>query len=268
MSKGHGHLVIIGGHEAKKKGERTILEEVVQLIDKGTGRLVIVTAATNHPEEVTAEYRRVFHELGVRKLEVLDIRSREQAQQEASAKKLEGAQGIFFTGGDQLRITSQLGNSPLCKMMRSIYEQGGVIIGTSAGAAAMPDTMLVAGEGEESPGSCNLSMAAGLGLISGVTIDSHFAQRGRIGRLLAAVTQNPINLGLGIDEDTAILVQKGKSFRVIGSGAVYVIDGSEITYSSLSEEHREGILSMHDVKLHVLGSKHHFDLVTKRPLTP
>ena len=264
--KQRGALIIIGGSE-DKKGERIILKEVAELTTAASGKLVIFTIATRLPEEVGEEYRSIFRDLGVRHLDVLDIRNREEVHDEANVKKLVGAAAIFFTGGDQLRITSQLGNSPVCKMMHEVHEQGGAIIGTSAGAAAMPDTMMLSGGGEESPGESELIMAAGLGFVSDVTIDSHFTQRGRIGRLLAAVTQNPMNLGLGIDEDTAI-VHRGSGFRVIGSGAVYAIDGTDITYSSLSEKHTSGIITIHDVKLHVLGSEQRFDLRSRRPVAP
>jgi cyanophycinase len=103
-------------------------------------------------------------------------------------------------------------------------------------------------------------------LIKGVVIDSHFAERGRIGRLLGAVVQNPRNLGVGIDEDTAIVVEGEDHFRVIGSGAVYVVDGADISYSSLSEKSPEGVVSIHDVKLHVLGDGDSFDLASRRPI--
>jgi cyanophycinase len=109
-------------------------------------------------------------------------------------------------------------------------------------------------------------MAPGLGLLDNVVTDSHFGQRGRMGRLIGAVMQNPRNLGVGIDEATAIVVERGEHFQVIGPGAVYVVDGAEISFSSLSEEHAEGIVTVHDVRLHVLGDGDCFDLVTRRPL--
>jgi cyanophycinase len=147
-----------------------------------------------------------------------------------------------------------------------MFTKGRMIVGTSAGAAAMPETMLVGGPSDKSGEVSTLAMAPGLGLISGVAIDSHFAERGRMGRLLGVVAQNPRNLGLGIDEDTAIVVEGNEQFRVIGSGAVYVVDGAEISYSSLSETSPEGIISIYDVKLHVLGNGDRFDLTNRRPV--
>jgi cyanophycinase len=129
----------------------------------------------------------------------------------------------------------------------------------------MPETMLIGGPSDASNKVSALAMAPGLGLCTGVVVDSHFAERGRIGRLLGAVAQNPRNLGLGIDEDTAIVVSDGQ-FAVLGTGAVYAVDGTDISYSSLSEQQAEGVVSIVDVRLHVLGTGDRFDLRERRPL--
>jgi cyanophycinase len=263
--KAKGRLVIIGGHE-DKVGERTILQEICQEVCDGS--LVVVTVASQEPEALAEEYIKVFKELGVKQIEVLDIRERKQAEDEALVEQLKQAEVVFFTGGDQLRITSQIGDSLVFQHMRDLLEAGRTIAGTSAGAAAMSETMLVDGPSDESNRISALSMAPGLGLIAGVVIDSHFAERGRMGRLLGVVAQNPRNLGIGIDEDTAIVVEGQQQFRVIGSGAVYVVDGADISYSSLSEEKAEGVVSIYDVKLHVLGEEDCFDLVSRRPVVP
>ncbi len=159
-----------------------------------------------------------------------------------------------------------MGDSQLYQCMKHRYEEGATIIGTSAGAAAMPFTMIVGGPSDEGNRISTLSMAPGLGLLDYVVIDSHFGQRGRMGRLIGAVMQNPRNLGLGIDEATAIVVERAEHFDVIGPGAVYVVDGSGITYSSLSEEHAEGVVTVHDVRLHVLGDGDCYDLGARRPI--
>jgi cyanophycinase len=180
------------------------------------------------------------------------------------AADIENAAGIFFTGGDQLRIASQIGDTPIERAIKRIYANGGVIAGTSAGASVMSTTMLVKGSNSESHRIGNLHMAPGLGLLNNIIIDQHFAERGRIGRLLGAVAQNPRVLGVGIDEDTAIIVQ-GSKFRVQGSGAVYVVDGGRITYSNVAEAKPDRVLSLCDVVLHVLSAGEHFDLHTRRP---
>jgi cyanophycinase len=261
--KAKGKLIIIGGHE-DKEGAATILEAVAQEAKKGT--LVIMTVATQLPGEMAEEYATIFQRMGVKKIEVVDINTREDGRNEANVQKVAAAAVLFFTGGDQLRITSQIGDSLVFQTMHEIYQKGATIVGTSAGAAAMPETMLIAGPSDESNRVSALVMAPGLGLIPGVVIDSHFAERGRMGRLLGAVAQNPRNLGIGIDEDTAITVEANERFTVMGSGAVYVVDGSTVTFSSISEKNPDNILSIHDVKLHVLGENDCFNMVDRQPL--
>jgi cyanophycinase len=260
-----GKLIIIGGHE-EKDDDREILEFVAEEVKRLKGSLVLMTVATHMPEDLVKEYTAVFRDLGVETIEAIDVRVREDGHNEANINKIEKNSVIFFTGGDQLRITSQIGDSPLYQRLVDHFHRGMTIVGTSAGAAAMPETMLVAGPSDESADNATLTMAPGLGLLPGVVIDSHFAQRGRIGRLLGAVAHNPKNLGIGIDEDTAIVVEHGTLFSVIGSGAVYVIDGSTITASSLSETTAEGIISIYDVRLHVLAGGDCFDLEKRRPV--
>jgi len=173
---------------------------------------------------------------------------------------------VFFTGGDQMKITSQVGDTPVFGRVHEIYRDGGVIAGTSAGASAMSETMLVSGDDQKSftvGGSTR--MAPGLGLIGGVIIDQHFTERGRIGRLVGAVAQNPGNIGIGIDEQTSIVVEGDRSFYVLGSGAVYVIDGTGLGYSNIAEEDAHKTLSVHGLRLHVLSQGDDFDLDSRRP---
>lgn len=263
---GSGQLIIIGGHEQKGSDRERAILETVATRAKGHGQLVILTVATELPEEMAAEYRKVFGQLGVRNVDALDIRSREDAQQDEAVEKIKGARVIFFTGGDQLRITSQIGDSPVYQCLQEMYQKHGTTVaGTSAGAAAMPQTMLISGPGDKSNEISALGMAPGLGLIDGVVIDSHFAERGRFGRLIGAVAQNPKNLGLGIDEDTAVVVTRDE-FEVVGTGAVYVLDGAEMTFSSLSESHAEGVLSVFNAKVHVLGKGDRFDMHARQPI--
>ncbi len=268
-TKPKGSLIVIGGREDKDStGEREILSEVAACAKAQKGHLVIVTAATRFPEEVAAEYTAVFSGLGVKSIDVFDIRSRDEAYADAAVDKVRNASVVFFTGGDQLRITSQLGDSPVFHCLQELHVKGATIAGTSAGAAAMSETMLIGGPSDQSNRITTLGMAPGLGLMHDVVFDSHFAERGRFGRLLGAVAQNPRNLGIGIDEDTAIVVENGDQFTVLGSGAVYVVDGASVTYSSLSERNPEGIMDIHRVTLHVLGAGACFDLRTRQPAAP
>jgi cyanophycinase len=249
--KPKGKLMIIGGAE---KGDRDhqVLEVVAKEALQKQKSILIVTAASY--ESDPTEYISIFKDLGLRQIEVLEIPDRDTAQAKENGDKVAKAGTIFFTGGDQLRITSQVGDSLVYRELFTAYLEGALIAGTSAGAAAMPTTMIIGGPSDESNRISTLSMAPGLGLLEG-----------RMGRLLGAVAQNPRNLGLGIDEGTAILVRQGEQFQVIGPGAVYVLDGSDISYSSLSEDNIEGVVSIHDVKVHVLGCEDRFDLVTRRP---
>ncbi|GLC29412.1 cyanophycinase [Clostridium omnivorum] len=260
-----GNLIIIGGAE-DKKGEKEILKEVCSKIDKENEKLVIATIATELPKEVGAEYTDIFKKLGVKNIDILDIAQRDDACRESNIALIKNASLVFFTGGDQLRITSLVGGTPLYDALKQSVENGCVFVGTSAGASVVSDTMIITGEDEESPKKWTLKMSPGLGLIKDVIIDQHFAQRGRIGRLLTGVAENPESLGIGIDEDTAIMVNPKAEFQVIGSGAVYVIDGSSISYTNVSEQYPEEVLSMFDIKMHVLKCGDKFALSERHPI--
>ncbi|HSH83324.1 MAG TPA: cyanophycinase [Herpetosiphonaceae bacterium] len=263
MKKGPaGTLIIIGGHE-DKQSEREILKAVAERV--AGGKLVIATVATSLPEETAEEYVKVFQELGVKQIDVLDIRNRAQAYDPASVDKLEEAAAIFFTGGDQLRITAHLGDSQVYTRLQEIYLAGGTIIGTSAGASVMSETMMVSGAQDQSHMIGDLTMAPGFGFLKGVIVDQHFAERGRIGRLIAAVAHNPRNIGIGIDENTAIMVDQDKCVTVIGEGAIYVVDGTGISDTNLAEGSQNEVLSCFDIRLHVLKAGQQYDLNQRRP---
>ena len=257
-----GALVVIGGNE-NKDGHRPILEELARRADGGT--LVVATMASEHPDEQWADYRKVFTELGVRRLQHLDVREREELIADPRLSLVDKAKVIFFAGGDQLKITSRFGGTALCDRVRELYERGATIAGTSSGASVMSETMMVSGAGDEShQGTESLRMAPGLGLMPGVIIDQHFAERGRMGRLLAAVAQNPRLIGIGIDEDTAVLFDGDRSISVLGSGAVYVVDGRAMTFTSATEtDDRVG--SIYGMVVHVLGASDAFDLQEREP---
>jgi len=256
MAESPGPLVIIGGHE-DKEGDRVILKEVARHLNGG--KLVIATVASHEPEGYFESYQKAFGAIGVTDLVELYVEDRSESLTGSTLDILEGAAGVFFSGGDQLRISSQIGDTPLERRIRALHQAGGLIAGTSAGASVMSETMLVKGASSESYRIGDLHMAPGLGLVPNVIIDQHFAERGRYGRLLGAVAHNPRILGIGIDEDTAIVVT-GRRFRVIGSGAAYVVDGEGATHSNIAEAGRDRALSMFDVRMHVLSSGDRFDL--------
>ena len=258
-----GTLIIIGGHE-EKKGKAIILRAVAERA-KG-GKVVVATLATSEPEETFKEYQRIFTSLGVKAVH-LDVSDRGDLLRNPRLDLLTGASVVFFTGGGQLKITTQFGGTELCDRIQEFYRHGGTIAGTSAGASVMSDTMLVSGEGDSTHKvGANLLMAPGLGYLKDVIIDQHFAERGRIGRLLGAVAQNPRFLGIGLDENTAIVVEKEKRVRVLGEGAVYMIDGREVTCSNITEETEDRTLSIFNVRLHLLSQGDEFDMETRTPI--
>jgi cyanophycinase len=258
--------MVIGGNE-NKEGHRPILEHLARQV--GKQKLVVATLASEQPAAQWTQYRKVFQDLGVRRVEHLDARRREDLLEPTMADRLDDVGVLFFAGGDQLKITSRFGGTEICERMRELYKKGGTIAGTSSGASVMSETMLVAGDGDESHAADdNLRMAPGLALMPGVIIDQHFAERGRIGRLVGAVAQNPRLLGLGIDEDTAAIFDGQRELRVLGSGAVYVVDGRGLTYTSAAENDAGVVASVHGMALHVLAAGDLFDLETRTPSTP
>ncbi|HKY96705.1 MAG TPA: cyanophycinase [Gemmatimonadaceae bacterium] len=256
-------LIIIGGHEDKTE-KKLILRAVAERV--GSGKLVIATVASGMQKEQYEEYERIFRGLGVRHIYKLEVETREDAMSDRHVRILDDCTAIFFTGGDQVKITSQLGCSPVCERIQEIYEKGGCIAGTSAGASVMSETMMVGGNGDETHkiGGA-LRLAPGLGLIRGIIVDQHFAQRGRIGRLLGAVSQNPRVLGIGIDENTAVIVERDKKFTVLGEGGVTILDAGASTYSNITDEETDRSLSVFDVKLHLLSQGDVYDCDTRRP---
>lgn len=262
--KKRGHLVIIGGAE-DTSGECKILRSFVELSGGSKARLAVLSTASEDPRAGEA-YRRVFKELGAHEVKVLAIQHREEANRREFAGLLKDSDGIFFTGGDQLRITSILGGSRLYRVLKTALQNGVVMAGTSAGASAMSETMLVGGEDDAAPKKETARMAPGLGFLRDVVVDQHFAQRGRIGRLLTVVAYNPFILGVGIDEDTAIVVSPDDSFYVIGSGTVTVIDGRSVTYSNVSESDAHKPLTLTGVTLHILAEGYRYDLKERTAL--
>jgi cyanophycinase len=257
-----GTLIIVGGAEDKQR-DMEILKEIANR--SLHGKLVIVTAATEVADELWTTYKSIFAKLNVKNIDHLYVDQPDDAHKLEKLALFSDATAVFFTGGDQLKITSKLGGSAIIDAVYDIYNRGGLIAGTSAGASVMGKVMLVGGENMESHKIGNWMMAPGLGFLNDVIFDQHFAQRGRIGRLLGAVALNPGILGIGIDEDTAILVQNSQ-FKVIGKNAVYVIDGRHVSYSNISEREAEKTMSMHDVRLHIMAAGEVYDMKTRQIL--
>jgi cyanophycinase len=260
-----GNLIIIGGAE-DKNGESRILKHVVEISGGSGANITVLTSAAEQPELVGSEYRNIFARLGAGSVDVLNVSSRDDANADSNRDRIMRSTGIFFTGGDQLRITSILGGTRMHSAMREMYSKGVAIIGTSAGASVMSSTMIVEGNSNDPARKCTLKMAPGLGFVEETIIDQHFAQRGRIGRLLCGVAENPCMLGIGIDEDTAIRIYPDAHFEVLGSNAVTVIDGRSIKSSNVSELKPDEILAIIGVTLHVIPHGYGFDMKNRRVL--
>ncbi|MGV7207419.1 cyanophycinase [Oxalobacteraceae bacterium A2-2] len=248
-----GHLLIIGGHE-DREDDKEILARFVELSGGKSSRIVVITAASTVPDKVWDMYQRAFADLGVADCVHLEIASRADANAPASAGLLRGAGGIFMTGGDQKRLLANIGGTALDEEMHAAYrERGACVAGTSAGASAMSGHMLAAGQVGTQPEKGAVNMGAGLGLLHGVVVDQHFSERHRLPRLLTLVAQNPYLLGIGIDEDTALLVRRGVGIEVLGSGTVTVVDGRDM-HSTMADTKLHDCPELIDVRLHLLPS--------------
>jgi cyanophycinase len=264
LSEARGRLVAIGGGDITG-GDAPLLKEFIKLARGPRARVVVMTVATDEPSASAAKYRETFKRLGVDDVKAVDVSSRADTLRPASLEAIEHATGLFFTGGDQLHITSLIGGTEMQALVHRRYERGLVIGGTSAGAAMMSNSMILGGASDESPKVGGVEIGPGMDLIIGAMIDTHFSQRGRYGRLLTAVAHYPQDMGLGIDEKTAMIVNRNE-FEVAGEGAVVVIDGGGMTYTSLPYTEREGGLSLYGVRVHVLSAGARFDLSKREPV--
>jgi cyanophycinase len=236
------------------------LREIAQRVRAAS--LAICTAASVIPDELFEVYREAFR--GLSSTVHIDIRTRDDADSSTCVAAVAEAKALLFTGGDQLRITSLIGGSKLHDAVRDLYRRGGTIAGTSAGASALGHTMPMSTEADEHKVSAAWQLVPGLGMLDGVIVDQHFAQRGRMGRLVAGVVENPRLLGLGIDENTAVVWTRDGA-RVVGSGAVYVVDGRQVTRSNLGKARMHSAISAFDIRLHVLSEGDCFDIAARRP---
>jgi cyanophycinase len=232
-------------------------------------RIVVCGAPAEKVQEKERKYKRIFERIGVASVMETRIRSRVDALDEELLEATRRATGVFFTGGDQLRLTSVIAGTKFGECVdERLWNDGLVVGGTSAGAAAMSSTMVTGGSDEGTVRRADVRLAPGLGLMRDVIIDTHFAQRGRLSRLLTVLAQNPEILAIGIDENTAVEVDPSKRrFTVLGEGATFVCDGT-VTYSNAAEAGERDVLAMTDSLLHILPAGYSFDIACKRPLLP
>jgi cyanophycinase len=261
-----GTLIPIGGGE-DKKDNKDVLCRMITESGKKNPKICIITVATNLPKEVAQDYRSALKALGVTDLTFIHFELRKEADSPKWIDKIKKCNAVLFSGGDQLKLSSLLGGTNLLRLIKERYydEAKFVIAGTSAGAAAMSNTMIISGSSQSALIKGELELTNGLDLINNVSIDTHFTERGRFGRLIQTVTCNPGVMGLGLGEDTGVVIYKGDELEVVGSGLVTIVDGASITYTDLTSVNSGTPITVEGIKVHVLGPGKRF-LISERRL--
>lgn len=275
-----GKLIIIGGSVDKgsfsvdasdlpkmlKFFEQGILYRIIRESSKSNlSRIEIITTASSIPVEVGEEYVNAFKQLNVLNVGVLNIKTREEANSPINLERLKSADVVMFTGGDQLRLTSIFGGTTFHHLLLDKYDnEPFVISGTSAGAAASSNNMIYQGSSQGALLKGEVKITGGLGFINNVIIDTHFVQRGRIGRLLYACGSNPINLGIGLGEDTGLLITDGNSMEAIGSGLIILVDATHMKKTNMTDVDMGEPVSIENLVVHVMSIGDHFDLKSKK----
>jgi len=257
IARGHGHLVIIGGGEDRTR-DKEILARFVELSGGGQAKIVVITAASAIADQMWDIYDSAFGDLGVARRVHLNLETRHDANDESFIGDVLDADGIFMTGGDQKRLLALIGGTALdAEMHAALKLRGACIGGTSAGASAMSGHMLAQGRAELHPEKGSVFLGAGLGFLHKVVIDQHFSERHRLSRLLSVVAQNPYLQGIGIDEDTALVVERGVGIEVVGEGAVTIVDGRSMS-TNVADIANHATPELIDVRLHLLpaGSRY------------
>ena len=253
-----GWIVPIGGAENKENDPR-ILERFIA-VSGGSQADIVVIPTASRLHETGPRYESLFRELGARRVTVMDFDTRRDCQEPGRLQRLEEASGIFFTGGNQLRLTTLLGGTPVAKVIRRRNASGVTVGGTSAGASILSEHMIAFGDEGSSVISGSVRLAPGLGLTNRFVIDQHFRQRDRLGRLITALAYNPFAVGIGLDEDTAVFISPDEVLEVEGSGGVTVVDASEVSFSSMDSVSEGQPICMLDLKVHILVAGATFDL--------
>ena len=257
-----GYIMPIGGAE-EKGNNPTILSRFLSLCGGEKARIMIIPTASKLPE-TGPMYADLFLDLGAERALFSEINERSDCDDDLLLEEMDNATGIFVTGGNQLRLSGILGGTAVGQKLRRLNADGIPIAGTSAGAAMMSQHMIAGGASGSSPREDGVNLAPGIGLINTAIIDQHFSQRDRLGRLLTALSYNPFLIGVGIDEDTAFLIDGDGLGEVLGSGVVTIVDASELTHSSRASAGSGDALSLIDIRLHVLAHGCRYDTQTRQ----
>jgi cyanophycinase len=256
-----GWIIPIGGAE-NKENDRHILERFVR-VSGGRDADIVVIPTASRMNETGPRYEQLFGDIGAARVTVMDFDTRRDCQEPGRLRRLEEASGIFFTGGNQLRLSTLLGGTPVAKLIRVRNAHGVTVGGTSAGASILSEHMIAFGDEGSSVISGSVRLAPGLGLTNRFIIDQHFRQRDRLGRLLTALAYNPFAVGIGLDEDTAAFIGPDETVEVEGSGGVTIVDGADVSYSSMDSATEGQPVCMLGLKLHILVAGATFNLHTR-----
>ena len=246
--------------------ELQILQRIVLETGGGEKHIEVITTASSIPEEVGEGYLKAFGKLGCKNVQIMHIKKREDTQNPEFIERIKTCDTVMLTGGNQLRLSTIIGGTEIHKILMHRYmeEEKMLIAGTSAGAMAMSNTMIYQGSSSEALLKGEVKLTTGLGLIKDVIIDTHFVKRGRFGRLAEAVASNPSCIGIGLGEDTGLLITEGTLMEAIGSGLVIIIDGHNIKYTNIADVQYGSPISIENLVVHVMAKGNHFDLKQHR----
>lgn len=264
--KKRGFIVPIGGAE-DKEGAANILRRFIE-VSGGKGARIVIIPTASKLEDTGRRYEKLFRKLGADEAKSLPFLSREDTTRGEWLDYIEKANGIFVTGGNQLRLTTILGGTPVAKAIRRANARGVAVGGTSAGAAILSEHMIAFGAEGHTPRAGGVALVPGFGLTNRIMIDQHFRQRDRLGRLLTALAYNPFAVGVGLDEDTAAFIDHTRKLTVVGAGAITIVDASELSHSSIADVKEGKPVCMTNIRLHVLTDGGTFDLETRRAAPP
>ena len=263
-----GRLLVIGGAEDPDEEKMRILPRLVEMAGGKKARIIVCSSPSEEPEEKVDVYGRLFKKIGAAEVIPAPIRERREADTPELLEAVKRATAVFFTGGDQLRLTSLISGTHFCEGIRErLYGDGLIVAGTSAGAAATSSVMIIGGREEGTVKREDVTLAPGMGYWRDTVVDTHFNQRGRVSRLMTIFAHNPNVLGIGIDENTAIDLVPGDRFTVLGEGVVMVFNG-RVTHSNAPDAHDDQTLAITDAVIHTLPDGYGFNLRTKRPILP